>query len=53
MTETMDALVMGQLSAAFPDTPFNLILVWDTDEELLQEARNILRELHQKESNKQ
>ncbi len=41
MTETMDALVMGQLRAAFPDT----------DEELLQEARNILRELHKKESN--
>ncbi len=43
MTETMDALVEGQLRAAFPDIPFNLILVWDTDEELLQEARDILR----------
>lgn len=49
MTDTMDALVEGTLRNAFPNETFRLIPVWDTQEELLREARNILNKLHQKE----
>ncbi len=43
MRDTMDELVEGTLQNAFPNEKFRLIAVMDTDQELLDQARALLR----------
>ncbi|MBB6275918.1 NifU family protein [Porphyromonas circumdentaria] len=43
MRETLDELVEGTLQGAFPEEKFRVIAVLDMDEELLNEARALLR----------
>ncbi len=51
MRDTMDELIEGALRTEFPDEDFRLIAVQETAEELLAQARQILKERRKEKEN--